>query len=132
MSVPINEIEIQNELLQEQLIYIDMKTIGIIGVILSLIGCTIGVYCQITILPNYNVLDAKFIQDGLSEVDKLRWWSLADQKFIFGSVALLLGALGSVVGLIIGLKKQKVGWIALAFGLIAFILGATQSTHMFS
>lgn len=129
MSVRLNSIEINNELLQKKLITIDMKTIGIIGLILSLIGFAAGIYCQIEILPSYNALDAQY---DLTEIDRMLWRSLADQKFLFGSIALFLGALGSMIGLIIGLKKQKLGWLILGLGLISFVLGALQSTHMFS
>ena len=129
MSVRLNSIEINNELLQKKLITIDMKTTGIIGLILSIIGFTVSVYCQIEVLPSYNALDAQY---DLTEIDRMLWRSLADQKFLFGSIALFLGALGSMIGLIIGLKKQKLGWLILGLGLISFVLGALQSTHMFS
>ena len=129
MDVTVNKVGIENELLHQQLIIIDMKTIGVIGLILSLISLFVALYCQIEILPNYNALDAQL---DLSEMDVMLWRSYADQKFLFGSVALFLGALAAVAGLIAGLKKQKMGWVALCLGLISFLLGAIQSTHMFS
>jgi hypothetical protein len=129
MNIAINKIEIRNEILQQQLINIDMKTIGIIGLILSLIGFAVGVYCQLEILPSYNALDAQY---DLSEIDRALWRTYGDQKFLFGSIALFLGALASVMGLITGIKKQKIGWLILGLGLISFVLGALQSTHMFS
>jgi hypothetical protein len=129
MNIAINKIEIRNEILKQQLINIDMKTIGIIGLILSLIGFAVGVYCQIEILPSYNALDAQY---DLSEIDRALWRTYGDQKFLFGSIALFLGFLGAVIGLVIVIKKQKIGWIAIGFGLISFVLGAIQSTHMFS
>jgi hypothetical protein len=106
-----------------------MKIIGIIGLTLSLIGVLVGMYCQIEILPNYNALDNQF---DLNEIERAIWRDYADQKFVFGSVALFLGAIASVIGLIVGIKKHKIGWIALALGLISFLLGAMQSTHLFS
>ena len=129
MSVTINEIEIQNELIHEQLISIDMKTIGIIGFILSLIGLAVGLYCQIEIIPNYNALDGQY---DLSKIDRMLWRTYADQKFLFGSIALFLGSIASVIGLIVGVKKQKIGWIILVMSLLSFALGAVQATHIFS
>lgn len=129
MSVTIDNIEINNEFLQEQLIIIDMKTIKIIGIILAVVGLLFGMYCQFQIIPSFSALDAQY---DLSEIDRALWRSLADKKFVLGSIALFLGALASVIGLMLGLKKQKVGWIVLGIGLISFMLGALQSTHMFS
>jgi hypothetical protein len=129
MSIIINEIEVQNELLHKKLINIDMKTIGIIGFIIVNIGFVVGIYCQFQVIPSFNALD---VQYNLNELDRALWRSLADQKFLLGSIALFLGALGSVVGFVTGLKKQKMGWAIFVMGLISFILGAIQSTHMFS
>lgn len=124
MSVAVNKID-----LQKKIIAIDMKTIGIIGVIIATVGFLVGVYCQIEIIPNFESLDAQY---DLSELNRSQWRNLADQKFILGSVALFLGFLAAVMGLIIIVKKQKIGWIIIGIGLISFILGAIQSTHMFS
>ena len=129
MEITINEIEIQNEILHKQLIIIDMKTIGIIGSILASIGFLVGMYCQIEVMPNYNMFAGRF---DLSEMDSMLRRSYSDQKFLFGSIALFLGPLAAVMGLIAGIKKQKLGWIALALGLVSFVFGALQTTHMFS
>ena len=120
---------ITKEEIDKELIRIDMKTIVMIGLILSLIGFAAGVYCQIEILPSYNALDTQY---DLSGIERDLWRTYGDQKFILGSVALFLGSLAIVFGLIAGIKKQKTGWIAMALGLISFVLGALQSTHMFS
>jgi hypothetical protein len=129
MSITINEIENQNELLHKQLIIIDMKTIGIIGLVLAITGFFVGLYCQIEIIPNFNALDSQY---DLNEMAQAQWRNLADQKFIFGSISLFLGFLAAVSGLIMLIKKQKIGWITIGLGLISFVLGALQSTHMFS
>ncbi len=107
----------------------DMKVVGIIGVLLGVVGLLVGVYCQLGIIPKFNALD---LQYDLNEIDRALWRTLADQKFILGSIALFLGALASIIGLFTKLKKQKIGWIALGIGLASFLLGALQSTHMFS
>ena len=106
-----------------------MKVLSIIGVVLALVGVIIGIYCQVEVVPNFNALNMNF---DLDEFQISMWRSYGDQKFLLGSIALFLGAASVVLGLIAGIKKQKIGWIAVGIGLVSFLLGATQSTHMFS
>ena len=80
-------------------------------------------------MPGYQALDAQFDR---SEMNQILWRSYADQKFLLGSIALFLGAIAAIIGLIVLIKKQKIGWITLILGILSFILGAMQSTHMFS
>lgn len=124
MGIILAEIEIQ-----KQLAIIDMKTIGIIGLILSIVGLFFGLYCQFQIIPSFNALDTLY---DLSKIERAKWNSLADLKFLIGSITLFLGALAAVIGLVVGLKKQKIGWVILVLSFISFILGVIQSTHMFS
>lgn len=124
MGIILAEIEIQ-----KQLAIIDMKTIGIIGLILSIVGLFFGLYCQFQIIPSFNALDTQY---DLSKIERAKWNSLADLKFLIGSITLFLGALAAVIGLVVGLKKQKIGWVILVLSFISFILGVIQSTHMFS
>ena len=100
-----------------------MKVLSIIALILSLIGLGVGLYCQFQIVPFCDN------NDSLSDV---MWMYYHDQKFLLGSIALFVGPVGSLLGLIAGIKKRKLGWIALILGLGSFILGVMQATHMFS
>lgn len=104
-----------------------MKALAVIGI--GSIGLISGAYCQIEVIPNYNAL---FVSSDLSGLEQIMWHEYSDQKFLLGSIALLLGGIAAIVGIIAGLKKRKIGWIALVIGLISFFLGAAQSTHMFS
>lgn len=106
-----------------------MKTLAIIGLVLALIGLSVGVYCQIAIMPHYYALDAKY---DLSGIERDMFYAYSDTKFLLGSIALFIGPLAAILGVIAGIKKQKIGWIALGLALVSFILGAIQSTHMFS
>ena len=106
-----------------------MKVLNIVGLVIVIVGLGVGVYCQIEIVPNYNYFDVK---TDLSDLERELWYSYGDQKFLFGSIALFLGPIGAIIGLITGLKKQTLGWLIFILGLVAFILGAMQSTHMFS
>ena len=100
-----------------------MKVLSIIALILSLLGLGVGLYCQFQIVP--------FCDSGDSFADPM-WRYYHDQKFLLGSIALFVGPVGALLGIISGIKKRKLGWIALILGLGSFVLGAMQATHMFS
>lgn len=106
-----------------------MKGLGITALILAIAAFGVAMYCQIEIMPNYEAFDRK---SELQEFERALWRMYADQKFLFGSIALFLGPIAAILGLIVGLKKHKMDWLALGLGLIAFVLGAMQSTHMFN
>lgn len=106
-----------------------MKILAITGLVLALIGLSIGIYCQVAIMPHYNYLEA---MDNLSGIDRDMFYAYSDTKFLLGSIALFVGPLAAILGIIAGIKKRKTGWIAAGLGLVSFILGAMQSTHIFS
>jgi thiosulfate reductase cytochrome b subunit len=106
-----------------------MKGLGIVGLILAVVSLGLALYCQLEIVPNYEFFDSKV---DLQQFERDLWHSYADQKFLYGSIALFLGPISALIGLIVGLKKNKLGWVVLCLGLIAFVFGALQSTHMFS
>lgn len=106
-----------------------MKKLAIISLIVAIIGLAVGIYCQIVVMPEYNYLDEKY---DLSQIERDMYYAYSDTKFLLGSIALFIGPLGILMGAIAGVKKQKLGWIATAVGLASFLLGAMQSTHLFS
>lgn len=106
-----------------------MKVLSIIALVIAIVGLIIGAYCQIEVVPNYNILDGRL---DLTDLERSVWHSYHDEKFLLGSIALLLGGVSMIGGLIAGIKKRKIGWIAVGIGLISLLLGAAQSTHMFS
>lgn len=108
---------------------IDMKVLGIVSFVLAIVSLAVVMYCQIEIAPNYEAFDKK---NNLQEFEKVLWSTYADQKFLLSSVALFVGPIAVFLGLIVGLKKHKIGWIALSLGLISFLLGAIQSTYVFN
>ncbi len=105
-----------------------MKILSIVALAIAVIGLAIGVYCQMEVVPNY---DYFFRLTDRSALETMMYRSYGDQKFILGSIALFTGILGVLLGLVTGIKKQKMGWIALLLALVSFVLGAMQSTHMF-
>ncbi|MCB0401341.1 MAG: hypothetical protein KDD41_04610 [Flavobacteriales bacterium] len=106
-----------------------MKKLAIASLIIAIIGLAVGVYCQIVVMPDYNHLYEK---SDLSPFERDMFYAYSDTKFMLGSIALFLGPLAVLPGVIAGIKKQKLGWIAAGAGLVSFLLGAIQSTHMFS
>jgi hypothetical protein len=99
-----------------------MKIVSIIGLVIAVIGISSGLYCQIEYMPKVD--QAEIFGPEL-------WHSYMEDKFMFGSIALFTGILGLAVGLVAGIKKEKIGWIAVGISLVSFFLGALQSTHMF-
>lgn len=45
---------------------------------------------------------------------------------------MITGLVSLIAGVIAGIKKQKLGWIAVILGLVSLVLGLSQATHMFS
>ena len=100
-----------------------MKILGIIGLIVAVVGISSGLYCQIEYMP-------KVDQEEL--FGRALHMSYMDDKMMFGQIALFAGGLGFILGIISGIKKAKLGWVAAGIGLISTILGLMQATHMFS
>jgi hypothetical protein len=100
-----------------------MKIVAIIGLVIAIIGISSGIYCQIEYMP-------KVDQEQIFGPEL--YYLYMEDKFMFGSVALFAGIGGVLFGTLAGIKKQKLGWVALLIGLISFFLGALQATHMFS
>lgn len=105
-----------------------MKILSIVGLAIAILGLSAGIYCQVEIVPTYN----SFNMTTMSDLEIPLWRSYGDQKFLFGSIALFAGIIAVIIGLITGIKKQKLGWITLVIGAISLIFGLMQSTHMFS
>jgi len=105
-----------------------MKNLSKVGLVIAILGLGAGIYCQLEIVPTYN----SFNTATMSDIEIPLWRSYGEQKFMFGSIALFAGILAVIIGLITGIKKQKLGWITLVIGGVSFILGAMQSTHMFN
>jgi hypothetical protein len=98
-----------------------MKVLSIIAIIIAAAGVGIALHNQINIIPIVDTTEGDAI-----------WLHYHDLKMLLGNIAMLTGFLSMVGGIIAGIKKQKLGWIAVILGLIALILGLSQATHMFS
>jgi len=99
-----------------------MKILSIIALLISAGGLTAGIYNQMEFVP---LVESDRLFGDLS-------FYYHEQKFFWGSIALFAGIPGVILGVIGGIKKEKIGWIAAAAGFVSLILGLMQSTHMFS
>jgi len=99
-----------------------MKILSIIALLISAGGLSAGIYNQMEFVP---LCESDFDFGDL-------FYYYHEQKMMWGTIALFAGALGTILGVVGGIKKQKIGWIAAAAGLVSLILGLMQSTHMFS
>lgn len=106
-----------------------MKILGIFGLVIALIGAIVGIYCQLEIVPTAEGFGDVF---ELDEFERIIYHEYHNQKFVLGSIALFSGILALLIGVFPAIKKVKIAWGAIALGLVAFLLGAMQSTHMFS
>ncbi len=112
-----------------KLIISTMKILGIFALIIALIGAIVGIYCQMEIVPTAEGFGNVF---ELGEFEKIIYHEYHNQKFVLGSIALFSGILAVLMGIFPAIKKVKIAWMAVMLGLVAFFLGAMQSTHMFS
>jgi hypothetical protein len=99
-----------------------MRLISILALIIAFLSLVAGVYCQLTIVPR---CEASSIHDGYHIYFR-------DLKFLFGMIALFGGITAALLGIISGIKKEKIGWIAFLISITPIILGLLQATHMFS
>jgi hypothetical protein len=53
-------------------------------------------------------------------------------KFLLGIISLFGGITAALLGLITGIKKQRIGWFAFLISIVPIILGLLQATHVFS
>ena len=99
-----------------------MKILSIIALLISVGGLSAGIYNQMEFVP---LCESDY---AIGEL----FMYYHDQKMMWGTIALFAGALGTILGVVGGIKKQKIGWIAAVAGFVSLILGLMQSTHMFS
>lgn len=101
-----------------------MKILSYLAVLLSVIGIGAGIYCQIEYVPKLTEEAAEIFGDTL-------YYAYSETAFNLGSIALFVGGLGLLAGIMPGIKGQKLGWIAVVLGFVSVIFGLLQATHMF-
>ena len=101
-----------------------MKILSIIGLVIAVIGAGAGIYNMIEFVP-------KNTDEAMSLFGDELWMYYHEQMMMWGNIAMGAGLLGLILGVVGGIKKEKIGWIAVAIGLVSLFLGLSQATHMF-
>jgi hypothetical protein len=107
----------------------DKKALGIAALVLGFLSLFIALYSQLEIIPVYETIDKK---NNLIQFEREMWRNYADKKFLYGSIALFLGTIAGITGLIVGFRKNRMGWFALCLGLITIFLSVIQTTNIFN
>jgi hypothetical protein len=102
-----------------------MKIVSIIGLAIAALGAIAGIYNLIEFVPKMTDESAELFGPEL-------WVAYHDEMMMWGNIALGAGLIGLILGVVSGIKKEKIGWVAVAIGLISLFLGLSQATHMFS
>lgn len=115
-----------------------MKVLGVIGVIVSVIAASVAlhlhfVYAKAVDLLNKEI-DANIQEKGmefLQSEDYKRMFELVDFKTTYGIIVMLMGVASVLISIFPAVKKFKVAWVGVAFGLISFFIGAVHGAHLF-
>jgi cytochrome c biogenesis protein CcdA len=101
-----------------------MKILSIVGLVISVIGAGAGIYNMIEFVP-------KMTDEARDLFGSDLWFAYHEEMMMWGNIAMGAGLLGIILGVVGGIKKEKIGWIAVAIGLVSLFLGLSQATHMF-
>lgn len=116
-----------------------MKVLGVIGIIISVIALTVGLHLHFIYAKAVDLIDAEITamieKEGLTFLESAQYkqmFEIKDFETTYGMLVMLLGALSILLCLFPALKKFKVSWAGVFFGLVTFFIGAAYGTHMFS
>lgn len=101
-----------------------MKILAYIAIGLAAIAVGLGGYNQIEYVP-------KLTDDARELFGSELWHHYHDTSMSYGYIEFALGGLAVILGVIAGIKKEKIAWIGFILALIGFFLGASHCTHMF-
>ncbi len=101
-----------------------MKVLSVIGLIVGALGAIAGIYNMIEFVPKMSDESAALFGPDL-------WMAYHEEMMMWGNIAMGAGLLGIILGVIGGVKKEKIGWIAVAVSFVSLFLGLSQATHMF-
>ncbi|XOV66029.1 MAG: hypothetical protein ACFHU9_10370 [Fluviicola sp.] len=116
-----------------------MKVLGVIGVIASVIATSVALHLHFIYAKAVRLLEPQ-INEGIEEKgiaflesqEYRTMFELIDYETTYGTIVMLLGAGSVLLSIYPAVKKFKVAWVGVAFGLISFLIGAAYGTHMFS
>jgi len=116
-----------------------MKILGVIGVIISVIALTIGLHLHFIYAKAFDLIDARMTdsieKEGLTFIESAEYqqmFSIKEFETDYGVIVMLAGAFSLLLCLFPAVKKFKLAWVGVVFGLITFVIGAAYGTHIFS
>ncbi len=115
-----------------------MKTLGVIGLIVSVISISLGlhlhfVYAKAVSLVNIEI-DRAIDARGLDFVQSQEYRDLlqiVEFETTYGMLALVLGTLSILLCVFPAVRNFKIAWFGVIFGLITFGFGALHGVHLF-
>jgi DMSO reductase anchor subunit len=115
-----------------------MKVLGVLGVITSVIAASVAlhlhfIYAKAVVLLNKEI-DANISEKGmefLQSEDYRKMYELVDYKTTYGMIVMLMGAAAVMISIYPAVKKFRIAWVGVAFGLISFLIGAVHGAHLF-
>ncbi len=115
-----------------------MKVLGVIGVIVSVIAISVALHLHFTYAKAVDLLnreiDANIKEKGmefLQSDEYRRMYELVDYKTTYGMIVMLIGTVSILLSIYPAVKKFRVAWVGVGFGLVAFLLGAIHGAHLF-
>ncbi|MCR9171006.1 MAG: hypothetical protein NXI10_00825 [bacterium] len=116
-----------------------MKVLGVLGVIAGVIAASVALHLHFIYAKAVDLLEkevtANIDEKGLEylQSDEYReMFELIDYKTDYGIIVMLLGVVAVLISIYPAVKKFKIAWVGVAFGLLSFVIGAAYGTHMFS
>lgn len=113
-----------------------MKALGIIGTIIGAIAGLLGAYLQFAVVPAAAIAESNWAADHpesyYGSIEHQLDMSAMEAATDFGIIVMFAGLLAVLLSIVPAIKKQKIAWVGVVLGLIAFFIGAAHGTHMFS
>ncbi len=115
-----------------------MKVLGVLGVITSVIATSVAlhlhfIYAKAVVLLNKEI-DSNIAEKGMEFLQSKEYrelYELVDYKTTYGMIVMLMGTAAVLISIYPAVKKFKIAWVGVAFGLISFFIGAIHGTHLF-
>jgi hypothetical protein len=113
-----------------------MKILAIIGTLIGIVAIAAALYLQFSVAEKAAIAESIIFQTHDES-----WYGSAEHttaleamnlKTDLGIGVMFAGILGFLLSIFPAIKKQKIAWIGVLTGLVAFVIGAAFGTHMFS
>jgi len=79
-------------------------------------------------------IDANISEKGMAFLDSNEYrsmYEMVDYKTTYGMIVMLIGCAAVIISIYPAVKKFKIAWVGVSFGLISFLIGAIHGAHLF-